>query len=110
MARQSPTTQFNCLSVTLTVWFWCCAARSELREPIAEQTVGSERSTQVSGLGRPMMRCCKKATLALKTLLKRLCVVRPNMVQQTDDVGGASAEADSCKSARLDLMLQECEA
>jgi len=33
-----------------------------------------------------------------------------DMVQQTDDVGGASAEADSCKSARLDLMLQGCEA
>lgn len=32
------------------------------------------------------------------------------MVQQTDDVGGASAEADGCKSARLALMLQECEA
>jgi hypothetical protein len=66
MARQSPTTQFNCLSVTLTVWFWCCARRSELREPIAEQTVGSERSTQVSELGRPMMRCCKKGDIGLE--------------------------------------------
>jgi hypothetical protein len=32
-----------------------------------------------------------------------------DMVQRTDDVGGASAEADSCKSARLALILQECE-